>query len=189
MRNLANIITLGRICIIPFILYFMVQSSPLANLWAAGLFILASFSDFLDGILARQRKWATPLGYFLDPLADKILALSILLMYLVLPQSPFWVVIPVALILSREISVGALFSIAQTEKVQLKTNRSEKVKNTLQFITLVCLLIHKPYGPISFQEVGLILLVLSTFFSLISALGYSRQFYLLFKQKEGHGIG
>ena len=100
--NLSNSLTVLRIVAIPFILVLMQADTPQSGLWATGVFIAAFITDWLDGFIARKKNQVTRFGKMLDPLADKLLIGSALIMLISLDRVPAWMVI---LIISREIAV------------------------------------------------------------------------------------
>ena len=113
--NLANKLTLSRIIIIPlFVVFMLVRTIPLGNLWALIVFAVASFTDWLDGYIARKYNMVTALGKFLDPLADKVLVASALICFAGINWIPTWTVV---VIIAREFIVTG-FRLAVVEKNQ-----------------------------------------------------------------------
>ena len=105
--NIPTMLTLGRIAVIPLICLAYWLPWHHAQALAAALFALASFTDWLDGYLARYWGQATALGAFLDPVADKILVSSVLVM-IAASQHTLWIALPSAVIIGREIVISAL---------------------------------------------------------------------------------
>ena len=105
MSNWPNRLSIFRILCIPLLVIFLSMTETWCRWAAVGVFALASFSDFLDGYLARKNNWVTTFGKFIDPVADKLLVLSTFIMLLSLNLIPAWMVI---LILARELSVDGL---------------------------------------------------------------------------------
>lgn len=171
--NGPNLLSLGRILLIPLIIIFM-NVDRIAFAWlAAGCFALAGVTDVIDGILARQRQDTTEVGYFLDPLADKILYQSILVTLVTLDHVPSWVVIAIMLILSREISIGALLGMAFKQGMNLSHSLLDKYCNLVQFIAILSILLYKTEILDFLLPLGLTLLVITVMISLSSALKYS----------------
>lgn len=175
--NLPNLLTLGRIAAIPFVCLLVVQDTRVTAFAAALLYSLAAMTDMVDGYLARRNKQVTLIGKFLDPLADKLIVLSILLTMLVLDRVPLWVV---ALILAREITITGLRSIASSEGLVIAAKPLGKYKTAFQMVGLVGLLVHYPYvvnflvaiAELNFHRLGMAFLYFSLVFSIVSALDY-----------------
>ncbi len=171
--NLPNIITLSRIGFVPFIIIVLYSDSLYRHWYAAGLFILASLTDYLDGELARRLQAQSIFGKFMDPLADKILITSILIIMIPLEKlSPILVII----LLGRDTLVAGLRAIAASHNIIISAGQIGKWKTVLQMIAIFCILIKIPSLPLS--EVGHSLLWISVILSLISAFIY----YLKYKK-------
>ena len=141
MINIPNSITFFRLLLIPvFVLLFYVQVES-ANMWAAGIFALAAVTDWLDGFLARALKQSTPFGAFLDPVADKVMVATALIIIVEDFSSPI-VTIPALIMIGREIIISALrewmAEIGDRSKVAVSI--WGKVKTTAQMISLIGLL-------------------------------------------------
>jgi CDP-diacylglycerol--glycerol-3-phosphate 3-phosphatidyltransferase len=180
--NLPNLITIGRVLMIPAVLLLLYFESPLNSFFAAVVFGLASATDALDGYLARKTGQTSTFGKFLDPLADKLIVMASLVMMLPMGRVPAWMVI---VLLARELTVTALRSIATTEGLVIAASREGKYKTALQLIGIVALILHHEYPlwlfglgeiRVSFHVVGLWLLVLSLVFSVFSAGDYLARF-------------
>lgn len=205
--NLPNILTMGRVAIIPAVMWMMEASDPAvvgpwsarwAVFWATSLFAIASITDFLDGWLARNLDLQSAFGKFLDPLADKLLVLACLVELVALGRTPAWLAI---LLLSREVAITGLRAIAADEGFDLPSDRWGKWKTALQMVGLIGLLLHFPMaadfgviaGTVDFHRVGLALLTLSMVFSVGSAAGYlgnfGRQTFARHKSAAPAGLG
>jgi len=186
--NLPNLITLGRIALIPVTSLFIFYGDPISCLIAVLLFWIAGVSDWLDGYLARKQGLVSMTGKFLDPLADKLLVMATLLMLLPLGRISVWLVM---IILSREISVMALRSIASAEGMVIAAGQGGKYKTAFQMVGLLGLIIHYEYMVdfyfvsfrFNYHLFGLWLLIISVGFSLHSAWEYFRSFL---RAIEGH---
>lgn len=107
MNNIPNILTLSRIALIPFFVLCYYWPYTHAPLISAGIFGLAAFTDWLDGFIARRLNLVSPFGAFLDPVADKLMVVTVLV--LLLEQNPDVILaLPIAIIIGREITVSAL---------------------------------------------------------------------------------
>ena len=148
--NLPNKITLARIFMIPvFVLLFFLEVLPFNYVIAAAIFLLAAFTDFLDGYIARSRNLVTNLGKFLDPIADKVLVSTAFIVMLTRPtlfdSIGTWCVIVmgvfVAIILARELIVSGFRIIAADKKVVLAADKLGKYKTFTQDVAIAVLLV------------------------------------------------
>lgn len=187
--NLPNLITLGRIALIPITSLFIFYGDPISCLIAVLLFWVAGVSDWLDGYLARKQGLVSMTGKFLDPLADKLLVMATLLMLLPLGRISVWLVM---IILSREISVMALRSIAAAEGMVIAAGQGGKFKTAFQMTGMLGLIIHYEYMVdyffisfrLNFHLIGLWLLIISVGFSLHSAWEYFASFLQAIEGRE-----
>ncbi len=179
--NLPNAITLVRIAAIPIFLFFTWEESRMNSFIAALVYAATAGTDFLDGWLARRKNLVTVIGKFLDPLADKLIVMSALVMLVHLGRVAAWIVI---LIMAREFMITGLRTIAMSEGIVIAAGREGKYKTALQLAAIVFLLLHYTY-PIDFlfftrfvdsNRVGTLLLYLSLVFSLWSGWVYLRDF-------------
>jgi CDP-diacylglycerol--glycerol-3-phosphate 3-phosphatidyltransferase len=146
---------------------------------AAIIFIFASITDFLDGYIARKKNLVTMFGSFLDPIADKFLVVSTLIMLLSLQRVPDWVVIVLVL---REMYMMSLRLFAVHEGITVHVNDIGKWKTTFQMIAIPMLMVYQKWGWFDFTLVGLIFIFMATFLSLLSSIVYS--FHLGAKIKD-----
>jgi CDP-diacylglycerol---glycerol-3-phosphate 3-phosphatidyltransferase len=180
--NLPNILTMGRVAMIPVVLLLLDRGTPKDCVWAAIVYSLAAITDLLDGYLARRMNVVSMLGKFLDPLADKLLVMASLVFMIPMGRIPEWAVV---LLLAREISVTSLRSIASSEGVVIAAGDDGKSKTALQMIGILALIIGYPYhlslpgidlGVVDLVYVGRALVYISLVFSIMSALSYVRLF-------------
>lgn len=180
--NLPNLLTFGRVAIIPVVLALLDRGTPKDCVWAAIVYSAAAITDLLDGYLARRMNVVSVLGKFLDPLADKLLVMASLVYMVPMGRIPEWVVV---LLLAREISVTALRSIASSEGVVIAAGEEGKSKTALQMVGILCLILGYPYhlslgfidlGMVDLVYVGRALIYISLIFSILSALSYLRLF-------------
>lgn len=139
--NLPNRLTLLRIVLVPFFVFFMCFSAmPLRFLWALILFVLASITDLLDGRIARKNNMVTDFGKFLDPLADKILVAATLICFVELGWTSAWVVF---IILAREFFVSGIRLVAASsdKKKVIPANIWGKLKTAVTMIAIIVILI------------------------------------------------
>ncbi|MEK6607969.1 MAG: CDP-diacylglycerol--glycerol-3-phosphate 3-phosphatidyltransferase [Myxococcota bacterium] len=177
--NLPNIITMFRIAVIPLVLVFIDNASPLRSFIATVIYTAACVSDFLDGWLARRRGLISVLGKFLDPLADKLLVMATLVWMVERERAPAWLVV---VLLAREFAITGLRSIASTEGIVIAASEGGKYKTALQMVGILGLIIHFDYTligtsvTVNFHLVGMWVLYLSLAFSLFSFADYIRGF-------------
>lgn len=172
--NIPNLLSLFRLLAIPFVVFFLFFPGPLASFMAALIFSLACLTDLLDGYIARQQKTETPIGRLLDPMADKLLITSAMIMLISLERIPAWIVV---LIVGREIAVTGLRGIASVQGLVIAASKWGKAKTVFQSIALIGLLLHYEYLGINFHVLGMILLVIALVITLWSGLDYFLNFY------------
>lgn len=147
LLTLPNILTMSRVVVIPvFVALFFLETST--GQWiACGLFALAAITDFFDGYLARARGQMSAFGTFLDPVADKLLVASALLMMVGFDQISGLVIIPAVVILCREILVSGLREYLAGFAVSLPVSRLAKWKTTVQMIAIGFLIVGESAHP------------------------------------------
>ena len=172
-ENSPNLLTVIRIAMIP--LFLLVASIPDSLIWhivAAVIFALASFTDYLDGYLARQWGVVTNFGKFADPLADKMLVMSAFIMLVGLDLAPAWIS---AIIICRELAVtGLRLLLVETGGEVLAAAMPGKIKTVTQMVSIILLLCH-------LHVLGTIFLYIALFFTLYSGYDYFRGASFLFK--------
>jgi CDP-diacylglycerol--glycerol-3-phosphate 3-phosphatidyltransferase len=136
--NVPNLITLTRILLIPVFVALFVMPDPDRSIMAAVVFVTAAVSDLLDGYLARRSGQVTKLGKLLDPIADKLLVLSALILLLNIDRVSALVAI---LILAREVAVTGVRAIAASEGLIIQAETTGKYKMALQVIAIVLLIL------------------------------------------------
>lgn len=141
--NLANKLTLARILAVPVYVLLMYFPNKGTCLAAMLVFMAAGFTDLVDGIVARRYGQVTNFGKFLDPLADKILVGSALIMLAGLGWAETWIVI---VIIAREVTVTGLRAVAVEQGVVLAADRFGKWKTAAQMLAIVSLTLHYQWG-------------------------------------------
>ena len=187
--TLPNLLSLFRIVIIPVLLYLLTFSDACSALLAAFLFLLASVTDYFDGYFARRNRSVSDLGKILDPLADKLLVASVLIMLAAMdrpgePSVPAWLVV---LIIARESAVTVIRGIALSEGVVIQAETLGKHKLILQVFGVIGLLVHFTYGVIDFYAAGLYFLSLSAVIALWSGINYHVRFFRLWQLRGSPG--
>ena len=138
--TLPNILTLSRVAVIPVLVALFFLETANGQWIACGVFIFSAITDFFDGFLARSLGQTTAFGTFLDPVADKLLVASTLLMMVAFGQIAGVIVIPAIIILCREILVSGLREYLSSFAVSLPVSNLAKWKTTLQ-MAAICILI------------------------------------------------
>lgn len=142
--NIPTWITLSRLLGVPLLLVLLQAPTAAQRWWAAGIFVVAASTDWLDGYLARRLNQVTDLGKFLDPLVDKLLVLAPLLMLVGLGQVPAW---GVFLIVAREITIsGWRVNPAMQGGAVPGANLWGKAKTVVQIVAIALLLAPLPAG-------------------------------------------
>ena len=167
--QIPNILTIGRIIIVPiFVLTFFIPGF-FGDLIPFFLFVLASFTDYLDGLLARLFKEESKLGELLDPIADKILVAAALILLVMNNTIKNYEVIAAIIILTREILISGLREFLAEGKVSMQVTGLAKLKTFLQMLSIAILLTGESGNKlINFQHynaqtIGIVLLWLSAF--------------------------
>lgn len=171
VMNLPNILTIIRVVLIPFFIFFFSHPSFQSAIIAAVIFLVASLTDLLDGYLARRRKEVTQFGKFLDPVADKLLIVSALILLVANGRVPAWVAI---VVIGREFAVTAFRAIASSEGVIIAAEGTGKYKMFFQTLAIIFLITDFP-SP-TFHQIGLFLLLTATALALYSAGQYFIKF-------------
>ena len=143
--NLPNKLTILRLVLIPvFVAVYYVQAIPYNFIISAVIFVIAALTDFLDGYIARKYNLVTNLGKFLDPIADKILVSTALILLLV-PNTtmalPWWTGILVAVILARELLISGFRLVAVDKGIVIAADKIGKVKTFIQDVAIVVLIV------------------------------------------------
>jgi CDP-diacylglycerol--glycerol-3-phosphate 3-phosphatidyltransferase len=167
-----NIVTLFRIATAPVLIWVLMYTGPTASWVAAGVFFIATVSDFFDGYLARSYDAVTTLGKFLDPMADKLVVTTALIMLAGMARSPHMPAWMVVVLVTREIMVTGLRAVAAAEGLIVGAEELGKYKMTLQAIAIHGLLIHYTYFHVDFFAAGMFILWLAMAVSVWSGVDY-----------------
>jgi CDP-diacylglycerol--glycerol-3-phosphate 3-phosphatidyltransferase len=169
--NAANAVTLARIGSGPLLLLLLAFPGKGSSLLFGVLFLAIALTDLLDGWLARNWDMVTRIGKLMDPLADKLLVMTAMIVLVALGRVPLWAVPLVVVVLAREIAVTGLRAMASAEGVVLGASSLGKWKTGFQIAATTALLIHYPLV-LPMHELGLSLLVLATGLTLWSGYDY-----------------
>ena len=172
--NVPNALTVFRILAAPFIIALLYFPSRSTCLLATVLFLVAILTDLADGFWARKYDQVTNFGKFLDPLADKILIASVLIMLVELNWIPAWVAI---IVIIRELLVTGLRAIAADKGQVIAADKYGKMKTIMQSVALVPLIYHFPLFGIDTAKLGFLLLLVAVVLTLYSGWNYLYTFY------------
>ena len=176
-----NYLTIGRIIIVPIFVFTFYLPGFYGDILPFALFVIASFTDFLDGLLARMYKEESKLGELLDPIADKIIVATALLLLVMDQTIKNYEVIAAIIILTREILISGLREFLAKGKIKLPVSNLAKLKTILQMFSISLLLLGDTGNKIlNFQDynaqtIGIILLWLSAFLTLYTGYDYLRK--------------
>ena len=166
--NLPNKITIGRVLMIPlFLFFYLTDFIPKGDYIAAFIFIIASFSDFIDGYIARKHKLVTNFGKFADPLADKLLVTSALISFIERGLVPAWIII---IIIAREFIISGFRLVASDNNVVIAASYWGKLKTTAQMIMCILLIIN--FNLTIFNLLEQIFIYLSLILTVVSLFDY-----------------
>jgi len=181
LKKIPNILTIGRIIIVPFFVLAFYLPGFYGDLTACVLFVIASFTDFLDGMLARMMGEESKLGELLDPIADKIIVATALILLVMSGTIKHYEVIAAIIILTREILVSGLREFLARGQIKLPVTNLAKLKTFLQMVSIALLLTGETGNRIlNFQDynaqtIGVILLWLSAILTLYTGYEYLRK--------------
>lgn len=177
--SLPNKITLMRIFLVPLLVGFLVNPSPASSLMAALIFSAASFTDWLDGHLARSKGQITNLGKLLDPVADKILIMAALVPLVEQGRISAWIAV---ILLGREFAVMGLRAVAVAQGTIIAASPLGKYKMGLEIAALLLLILN--YNELT-VILGTLTLYSAAFASIISGADYFLKFY---REEELSGL-
>ena len=178
LKKIPNILTIGRIILVPFFVLAFYLPGFYGDLTAFAIFVIASFTDFLDGMLARMMKEESKLGELLDPIADKIIVATALILLVMDGTIRHYEVIAAIIILTREILISGLREFLAKGQIKLPVSNLAKLKTFLQMLAISLLLTGETGNKIlNFQDynaqtIGIILLWFSSFLTLYTGYDY-----------------
>ncbi len=181
LKKIPNILTIGRIILVPFFVMAFYLPGFYGDLTAFAIFVVASFTDFLDGMLARMMGEESKLGELLDPIADKIIVATALILLVMDDTIRHYEVIAAIIILTREILISGLREFLAKGQIKLPVSNLAKLKTFLQMLAISLLLSGETGNKIlNFQDynaqtIGIILLWLSAFLTLFTGYEYLRK--------------
>ncbi|MGZ6292043.1 MAG: CDP-diacylglycerol--glycerol-3-phosphate 3-phosphatidyltransferase [Syntrophales bacterium] len=172
--NFPNLITLLRATVIPVLFFLLLSPGRDGSLIIAGLFVLAALTDLLDGYLARKYEIVTVLGKFLDPIADKLIVNTAMILMIPIGRISAWIV---AIIIIRDFVVDGIRAISQSEGYVIQASRLGKQKTLCQVFAVSALMIHYPFLGIDAHAVGTVILYIALVLSVTSGIDYLIKFY------------
>jgi CDP-diacylglycerol---glycerol-3-phosphate 3-phosphatidyltransferase len=172
--NIPNALSILRIITVPVLILLLLTPDKEISVMAAVMFAAASMTDWLDGYLARRMSVETIFGKFLDPLADKLLIVTCLIMLISLGRAPAWMV---AIITGRELAVTGFRAMASIEGVVIAAGRLGKYKTIFQVAAVTALIAHYEFLGIDFHIAGLVLLWIALVFTIWSGVDYFVRFF------------
>jgi cardiolipin synthase (CMP-forming) len=181
LKKIPNLLTIGRIILVPFFVLAFYLPGFYGDLTAFALFVIASFTDFLDGMLARMLGEESKLGELLDPIADKIIVATALILLVMDGTIRHYEVVAAIIILTREILISGLREFLAKGQIKLPVSNLAKLKTFLQMVAISLLLTGETGNKIlNFQDynaqtIGIILLWLSAFLTLFTGYEYLRK--------------
>ncbi len=176
--NLPNTITMARIGVVPVLFFIPYALSETGSIVMAWCFIVAATSDLLDGYLARRSNEVTRIGKLLDPLADKLLVATALVMLMAAGRlTGFWAGLMVVVILGRELAVTGLRGIASTQGHALGARWQGKLKAVTQNVAVGALLFHHETLGLPAHEIGVTLLAVASVLTLWSGYIYFADYF------------
>jgi len=171
--NLPTALTLSRIVLIPF----FVLSVDRHPVFGALLFSIASLTDFLDGYLARRSGQITTFGIIMDPIADKFLVISALIILVDMTRLPVWIAI---ILIVREFLVTGLRVVALSRDIVIPAEMGGKLKTTAQITSILCLILVGTVFdnlPVDLYDIGLVFIGLALVLSVVSGVQYTISFW------------
>ena len=174
MLNFANILTMSRIAAIPAIVGLLLVQGLVWHWIALALFVLACVTDWFDGYVARRLDQVSPLGRFLDPIADKLVVAAVLLVLVAIDHIDGWSILAALVILCREILVSGLREFLAELRVGVPVSMLAKWKTAVQMIALGFLIVAKPESqvPINAMLIGEILLWIAAVMTVVTGYDY-----------------
>ena len=172
--NLPNTITLLRISVVPFLFILLLSPGEFWSLILAILFVIASITDFFDGYIARKYQMITTMGKFLDPIADKIMVNTAMILMIPIGRIPAWIV---AITIIRDLIVDVIRSIASSEGIYIQASILGKQKTVTQIVAVTALIIHYSIFGINAHAVGMVILYIALVLTIFSGFDYFIKLY------------
>jgi len=172
--NLPNTISMLRIGVIPVLFFLLLSPGKVMSLVIAILFIAAALTDLLDGYIARKYQIVTTMGKFLDPIADKLIVNTAMIMMIPISRIPAWIV---AVIVIRDFAVDGIRNIASSNGIVIQASPLGKRKTLCQIFAVSALMIHYPFIGADAHAVGMVILYIALILTVVSGTEYFVKFY------------
>ena len=188
--NVPIALTIVRIVLVPLVMVFLISSDRVNVLIAAVIFVAASLTDWLDGLIARRTNQVTKLGTLLDPVADKLLVAAAVVSLVHLDMVPAWIAV---VIIGRELAVTGLRGVALSMGTVVPASTFGKWKTVTQYVAVTLLILEKGVPPemfMPFHLVSTVVLWVALGVTVLSGVDYFYGFFLhtdtedLVKEKE-----
>ena len=179
--KIPNILTIGRIILVPIFIATFYLPGAMGDWIPFFVFVLASFTDFLDGLLARLYKEESKLGELLDPVADKIIVASALVLLVMDSTIESYEVIAAIIIMIREILISGLREFLAKVRVSVPVTKLAKFKTFIQMFAIATLLTGESgnkilnFGDYNAHSIGIVLLWLAAFLTIYTGYDYVRK--------------
>ena len=168
--NLPTVLTLSRIVLIPFFVISVYHHPVLGAL----VFGIASITDFLDGYLARRSGEITKFGIIMDPIADKFLIISALIVLVDMERLSAWIAI---ILIVREFLVTALRVVALSRDIVIPAEMGGKLKTTAQITAILCIIIGGSFFPVDLYDIGIVFIWIALVLAVVSGVKYTLLFW------------
>jgi len=175
--NLPNTITVVRVGVVPILLLLLWFPDQSSSVFIGWCFTVVGFSDLLDGWLARRGQQVTRIGKLLDPLADKLIVSTALIVLVAIERIPLWATWMVVVIVGRELAVTGLRGLASSQGQVMAASGYGKLKTFAQNVAIGAMIFHYPKLVFSFNHIGLALLGLATVLTLWSGYAYFADYF------------
>jgi CDP-diacylglycerol--glycerol-3-phosphate 3-phosphatidyltransferase len=180
--NLPNSVSMARIGVIPVLFALLLAPGFVMSLVITALFIVAALTDLLDGYIARRYEIVTPMGKLLDPIADKLIVNTAMIMMIPIGRIPAWIV---AVIIIRDFAVDGIRSIASAEGIIIQASPLGKRKTLCQIFAVSALMIHYPFLGADAHSVGMVILYIALALTIGSGVDYLLKFYRVNVKQDG----
>lgn len=174
LLNVPNTITILRVTVIPVLFFLLLSPGQTESLVIATFFVLAALTDLLDGYLARKYEIVTVMGKYLDPIADKLIINTAMILMIPIGRISAWIV---AVIIIRDFVVEGIRTIASSEGIVMQASKPGKQKTMCQIFALSALMIHYPFLGADAHAIGTVILYLALVLSVYSGFDYFMKFY------------
>jgi len=172
IKNIPNILTVARMALIPVLIATFYCDGVIAHYVATGIFIFASLTDYMDGSIAKKFGWQSRFGKIFDPIADKMLVVSTLVMLVDKCDVP---ILPILAILCREVFISGVREYLAAEEMPMQVNNLGKVKTVIQMVAITILLLGRGGARFEYaHQIGVVAIYIAAVMTLISGYVYVR---------------